>query len=79
MPGMYRSNKKSFTLVEMLVVIVIIGIVATALIPRIVSVQERARDTRRETDMSQIYSALLLYYADRSYLPLASSYGEGTN
>jgi len=58
-------NKKSFTLIEMLIVIVIIGILAAALVPRLVSVQGRARDTRRAADMNQIYNALNIYRADK--------------
>jgi|GEM_PF-4642644 len=34
-----KMNKKSFTLIEMLIVIVIIGILSAALIPRLQSIQ----------------------------------------
>ena len=61
---MYRTLKKTFTLIEMLIVIVIIGILAAALIPRLQSVQERARDTRRKTDISAIYNALQIVLLD---------------
>ena len=55
----------------MLIVIVIIGILAAALIPRLTAVQGRARDTKRKTDMAQINSAILLYSFDNSSYPLA--------
>lgn len=73
---MTTTYKKSFTLIEMLIVIVIIGILAAALVPRLRSVQERARDTKRETDMNQIYTALTMYYDDHGYLPITTAYGE---
>ncbi|MEI7477147.1 MAG: prepilin-type N-terminal cleavage/methylation domain-containing protein [bacterium] len=49
-----RMQKKSFTLIEMLIVVVIIGILAAALIPRLQSVQARARDIKRIADIHQI-------------------------
>ena len=41
-----KANK-SFTLIEMLVVVVIIGILAGVLVPRLVGARERASDSGR--------------------------------
>ena len=41
-------KKKAFTLVEMLIVVVIIGILAAALIPRLTGAQSKARDAARK-------------------------------
>jgi general secretion pathway protein G len=61
-----RLNKKSgFTLVEMLIVIVIIGILAAALIPRLSSARGRANDTARKADLQQIATALITYQIDK--------------
>lgn len=63
--------KKTFTLIEMLIVIVIIGILAAALVPRLQDVQARARDTKRKIDLKAIYNANEIYMADNSrYLPV---------
>ena len=48
----------------MLIVIVIIGILAAALVPRLQSVQSRARDTKRKTDLRTIYNANEIYLTD---------------
>lgn len=67
-----RVTKKAFTLIEMLIVIVIIGILAAALIPRLLSVQGRARDTKRKADLQQIGSALAIYKIDNATFPTTS-------
>jgi general secretion pathway protein G len=67
------NNKKWFTLVEMLIVIVIIGILAAALIPRLTGAQAQARDTARLADLNQLWTALAVYQGNAgTYPPLAS-------
>ena len=61
---MKNSNLKAFTLVEMLIVIVIIGILIAALLPRMSAAQGRARDVARKTALSQIQSAIVTYQGD---------------
>ena len=56
--------KKWFTLVEMLIVVVIIWILASALIPRLIGAQSQARDVARKKWMSDINTAIVLYYND---------------
>jgi len=56
-------------LIEMLIVIVIIGILAAALIPRLTSVRGRANDTARKADLQQIASALVAYQIDHGSFP----------
>ena len=57
-------RKKSFTLIEMLIVVVIIGILAAALIPRLQGVQGRARDVQRKTGLSQIGQGMSVFKSD---------------
>lgn len=52
----------------MLIVIVIIGILAAALIPRLTGAQGQARDTARLADLNQIGTALAVYQADNDSL-----------
>ena len=66
---MKLNMKKAFTLVEMLIVIIIIGILMAALLPRLKGAQERARDTARKANLSQISTALEMYFNDIGKYP----------
>ncbi|MCL6096137.1 MAG: type II secretion system protein GspG [Patescibacteria group bacterium] len=66
-------DKKGFTLVELLIVVAIIGVLATLLMVNFVGVRQRARDAQRKSDLRQIQSALEIYRADNSSYPLAVS------
>lgn len=67
----YFSAKIStgFTLIEMLVVISIIGILATLVAANLNSARSRARDAQRKSDLKNIETALRLYYNDNSRYP----------
>ena len=65
----YNTWYKSFTLIELLIVIVIIGILSVALIPKLIGLQGKARDTARRADIQQIYTALKQYEIDTNQLP----------
>ncbi|MFO7902543.1 MAG: type II secretion system protein, partial [Pirellulaceae bacterium] len=56
-----QSRKPGFTLVEMLVVVVIIGILAALLIPAVGAVRRRAADARIAIEISNIERALEAY------------------
>jgi len=53
----------------MLIVIVIIGILAAALIPRLSSARGRANDTARKAVLSQVAAALVSHQIDKGYFP----------
>jgi len=58
----YFSNKsKAFTLVELLVVLAIIGILASIIVVSLQTTRTKARDTRRKADMEAIRGALEVY------------------
>ncbi len=53
----------------MLIVIVIIGILAAALIPRLGSARGRANDVARKADLSQAATAIVAYQIDHGKFP----------
>jgi len=53
----------------MLIVVIIIGILMSALLPRLKGAQERARDTARKANLSQISTALEMYFNDKGTYP----------
>jgi type II secretory pathway pseudopilin PulG len=54
----------------MLIVIVIIGILAWALIPRIGSARDKANDTARESNVRSLATAMVAYWMDHNWYPL---------
>ena len=63
------SDRKGFTLVELMIVIAIIGILAAVLYPSLMGYLERTRDTNRQQAMNQVGTALGTYFADMNAYP----------
>jgi len=63
------AKQTGFTIVELLIVIVVIGILATITIVAYNGIQQRGRDAQRRSDISTIAKALELYYTDKGYYP----------
>lgn len=68
--GIYKKQT-GFTIVELLIVIVIIGILASITIVAYNGIQGRARDTQRVQDMQSIVKALELYKTTNGAYPAA--------
>jgi len=71
-----QKNKLGFTLIELLVVIAIIGLLATLSVVALNNARERARDSRRISDIRQIQTALELYYNTENSYPTVATAGD---
>ena len=65
-----KYSQKGFTIVELLIVIVVIGILAALVLNTFSGVQRRARDTERQTDINSIATQLEVYYNDNGGYPV---------
>ena len=60
---------KGFTLVELLIVVSIIGILASMIITNVTSSRSKADDAKRKSDLNQLKTAMQLYYGDNQGYP----------
>ena len=67
------NTKTGFTIVELLIVIVVIGILAAITIVAFNGVQARAKDSTRSNDLTAIQKALELYKTDNGTYPNATA------
>jgi prepilin-type N-terminal cleavage/methylation domain-containing protein len=78
-----KNKSKGFTIVELLIVIVVIGILATLVIVTFTGIQQKARNSQRETDINALDSHIEAYYAQTGNYPtlaqVNSSTWRGTN
>ena len=58
-----------FTLIEVMVVVVILGILAALIVPKIMSRPEQARMVKAKQDILAVQSALDLYKLDNGFYP----------
>lgn len=66
---MRKMNQKGFTIIELLVVIVIIGILVALTLPNLFSAQARGRDTDRKNELKNAQQRLETYFNDRGHYP----------
>src|ERR1700761_1040219 len=78
-----KKRNKGFTIVELLIVIVVIGILALLVITTYSGIQQKARNAKRQTDIQSVQTQLEAFYSQNGYYPsltdMNSSSWLGTN
>jgi general secretion pathway protein G len=64
-----RTHNAGFTLIEVMVVVVILGILAAIVVPRVLDRPDAARVTKARQDIRTLESALNLYKLDNYVYP----------
>jgi prepilin-type N-terminal cleavage/methylation domain-containing protein len=73
-----KNKSKGFTIVELLIVIVVIGILATLVIVTFTGIQQKARNSQRQTDVNAVDSHVEAYYASSGNYPTFSQLSDAT-
>jgi len=73
-----KNRSKGFTIVELLIVIVVIAILATLVIVTFTGIQQKARDSQRQTDINAVDSHLEAYYAQNGKYPTLANLNDST-
>ncbi len=74
--GFFHTDKKGFTLVEILVALSILAILAAIVMMNMSEAKKKARDTQRVSDMQQLAIAFRLYRDFNSTNPTGYNSGE---
>jgi type II secretion system protein G len=64
-----KGNRRSFTLIELLIVVAIIAILAAIAVPNFLEAQTRSKVSRVHADMAAMATALEAYCVDNQYYP----------
>lgn len=64
-----KRRNSGFTIVELLIVIVVIGILAALVITTYSGIQAKARNSKRQTDIQSLQTQLEAFFSQNGYYP----------
>ncbi len=64
-----KKRQEGFTIVELLIVIVVIGILAAIVITTYAGIQAKARNAKRQTDLNSVQTNLEAYFQSNGHYP----------
>lgn len=73
-----QSKQRGFTIIELLIVIIVIGILATLVITTFSGIQRNARNRTREADVNALHSQLEYFYGQQGYYPTLADMNDDT-
>jgi len=73
-----KQKQQGFTIVELLIVIVVIGILAALVITTFTGIQQKARNTERTTDIKALHGQVEAYYAQNGKYPTLANMNDST-
>jgi general secretion pathway protein G len=69
LPRARRAPHRGFTLIEIMVVVIIIGLLAAVIVPQVINKVDEARISKAKADIQSLETALTMYRLDNSKYP----------
>lgn len=73
-----KRGQAGFTIVELLIVIVVIGILAALVVTTYGGIQAKARDSERQADLQALQTQIEAFYASNQYYPALADINSAT-
>jgi general secretion pathway protein G len=74
-----KSKQSGFTVVELLIIIVVVGVIAARVIVGYSNITNGARDSERKSEIASIVAALNRYFDDNGAYPRCNAAGANTS
>jgi len=68
-PRCRAHRARGFTLIEIMVVVVILGLLSTLVVTNVIDNMKRARETKASTDVAVVYDAARMFHLDHGIWP----------